>query len=99
MMIHIPQETFERRMKVIYASHSVLGAEACSWGLRVMSWQAAPGKDRPFFLDQMGRAERDAVVMKRIQEGWQQWGMTPSEVCNHTPATAIARYNSEPCFR
>ena len=98
-MLLFPQATFERRMKGIYNSHSVNGPLAVSWGLRVMSWKAAPGTDRDFFLSQMEKCDRDAATMKRIQNGWEKFGMTPDEVINHVPARQIARYNSEPCFR
>ena len=98
-ILHIPKEIFERRMKNIYTSDPVLGAEACSWGMRVMSWTVPPGKDRDFFLDQMGRADRDAATMRRLKSGWQQYGMPPWDVVNHRPAPQIPRYNSEPIFR
>ena len=99
MMLHIPQETFERRMKGIYNSHSVDGPEAISWGLLVMSWQTPPGKDRKFFLNQKGKADTDAAQMKRVMKGWQKYGMTPFEVVHHSPPSPIARYQSEPNFR
>ena len=98
-ILHIPQETFAHRMKSIYTSDPVLGAEACSWGMRVMSWTTPPGKDRDFFLDQMSRADRDAATMRRLKSGWQQYGMPPMDVVNHRPAPQIPRYNSEPIFR
>ena len=98
-ILHIPQETFAHRMKSIYTSDPVLGAEACSWGMRVMSWTTPPGKDRDFFLDQMGRADRDAAMMRRLKSGWQQYGMPPMDVVNHRPAPQIPRYRSEPIFR
>ena len=98
-ILHIPQETFAHRMKSIYTSDPVLGAEACSWGMRVMSWTTPPGKDRDFFLDQMGRADRDAATCRRLKSGWQQYGMPPMAVVNHKPAPQIPRYRSEPIFR
>ena len=98
-ILHVPQETFARRMRGIYNSDPVAGAEACSWGMRVMSWTAPPGKDRDFFLDQMSRADRDAATMRRLKSGWEQYGMPPMDVVNHRPAPQIPRYNSEPIFR
>ena len=85
-------------MKKIYDSDSIQGPEAVAWAMRVMSIQADK-QDRPFFLEQMKRATDDLTTMRRIKKGWEQYGMTPAQVCAHKPEKQIARYNSEPYFR
>ena len=78
---------------------------SCCWsggvflGNESESWTARPGKDRDFFLEQMGKADRDALSMRRLKSGWEQYGMPPMAVVNHKPAPQIPRYKSEPIFR
>ena len=94
---NLKREDFEKRMKAVYLSESVLGPQAISWCMKVMATRCEPGPQRNFFLDQMRAAENDAANMKRVQTGWRKFGVSdPWDVVYPKKAPQLARYNSSP---
>ncbi len=67
------QQTWERRLKAIYYSGSVLGPEAVGLGIRILAIQMPPGKERNHFLCQADNAFDDMALMKnksRVDPIW-----------------------------
>ena len=63
---NLKREDFEKRMKAVYLSESVLGPLAIAWSMKVMATRCEPGAQRNFFLNQMRAAENDAAMMMLI---------------------------------
>ena len=93
----IQKKEFERRMRQLYMTDSVEGPEAVAWGLHILAMKCESGTHRNFFLEQMDLARDDAALMRRIQKGWKQFGVTdPWWVVHDNCNAQLPRYNSEP---
>ena len=96
----IQKKEFERRMRQLYNTDSVEGPEAVAWGMHIMAMKCESGTQRNFFLEQMDLARDDAALMRRIQKGWQQFGVTdPWWVVHDNCNAQLPRYNSEPILQ
>jgi len=94
---NLKKDEFEKRMKAVYLSESVLGPQAIAWSMRVMATRCEPGPQRNFFLNQMRAAENDAAIMERVQTGWRKFGVSdPWDVVYPEKVRQMARYNSLP---
>ena len=94
---NLKKEDFEKRMKAVYLSESVLGPQSIAYAMKVMATRCEPGKDRNFFLTQMRAAENDAAIMERVQTGWRKFGVSdPWDVVYPEKVRQMARYNSLP---
>ena len=90
------QREFERRLKNLYATDTVLGPRAVALALKALA-VGCPPEGRQFFLSQMRRALKDSERMLKVKRGWEQYGVSdPWWVVHHAPEKPLARYNSEP---
>ena len=74
-----------------------IGAPRNSLGTPDSSNEVPSGKGPDIFLEQMDKAHHQAAVMKKLKQGWSQFGFDdPWWVVHDVPKKQLARYNSEP---
>ena len=69
------------------------------WCFSALARALPPRTGRNFFLDTAEMSLREAVAMRKLRQGWGQYGLQPFDVVNHRPEPQVARYNSAPTLR
>ena len=98
---HLPQKEWERRLDRIYMSDEIQGPLVVAWMCQQMM-KASSHKDAPFWQSQIDMCKRAARTSHQVRRGWEEYGMTPYEVCMHRGYyrhPILPRYHSEPNLR
>ena len=104
MLLHLlPQldeECWTLAVKKLREWDQVEGPRACAWLFNGLARQVKPGKDRIYLRNQADILAQEAVGMRRIRKGWQQFGVDDPWWVVHEPRREwIPRYHSEPALK
>ena len=93
------REAFIRHLHRVRSEDPVQGPMNLHWLCSALAAACPPGTGRTYFLNLAEQCMHEAVVMRRVRQGWEKYRMTPWEVVHHTAKPAIPRYCSEPTLR
>ena len=69
------------------------------WCFSALARALPHGTGRDFFLKVAETSLREGVTMRKLRQGWGEYGLDPWDVVNHKPEPQVARYNSAPTLR
>ena len=98
---YLPQREWEKRLRKLFMSDEIQGPLVVAWMCQQMM-KASSHKDAPFWQSQIDMCKRAARTSHQVRRGWEEYGMTPYEVCMHRGYyrnPILPRYNSEPNLR
>ena len=93
------KEDFIRHLKKMRAEDPVQGPLNLHWCFSALARALPHGTGRDFFLKMAETSLREGVTMRKLRQGWGQYGLEPWDVVNHKPEPQMARYNSAPTLR
>ena len=94
----LPQSEWQRRLHQIFMSDEIQGPLVVAWMCPAHDESRSP-KSAPFWQSQIDMCKRAARTSHQVRRGWEEYGMTPYEVCMHRGYyrnPILPRYNSEP---
>ena len=86
-------------LKQMRAEDPVQGPLNLHWCFSALARALPSGTGRDFFLNVAETSLREGVTMRKLRQGWGEYGLDPWDVVNHKPEPQVARYNSEPTLR
>ena len=90
------KEDFIRHLKQMRAEDPVQGPLNLHWCFSALARALPPGTGQDYFLRVAETSLREAMAMRKLRQGWGQYGMQPFDVVHHKAEPQLARYNSEP---
>ena len=90
------REAFIRHLKKMKSEDPIHGPMNLHWCFSALARALPPGTGQDYFLEVAKTSLREGVAMRRLRQGWEQFGRSPWEVVHHRPEPWIPRYHSEP---
>ena len=83
----LPEKEWQQQLHQNLMSDPVQGPLVVAWMCQQMM-MASPPENAPFWQSQIDECKHAAHTNHKVRRGWEEYGMTPYEVCMHQGFTA-----------
>ena len=94
----LPEKEWQRELHQIFQSDELNGPLVVAWMCQQMM-KISPPNNAGFWQSQIDECKNAARTNLKVRRGWEEYGMTPYEVCMHKGFyrnPILPRYSSEP---
>ena len=94
----LPEKQWQQQLHQIFQSDELNGPLVVAWMCQQMK-KISPPQNAGFWQSQIDECKNAARTNLKVRRGWEEYGMTPYEVCMHNGFyrnPILPRYSSEP---
>ena len=97
---YLPQREWEQKLRELFMSDEIMGPLVVAWMCQQMM-KTSSSQNAGFWQSQIDECKNAARTNLKVRRGWEEYGMTPWEVCMHRgyyKNPILPRYHSEPAI-